>query len=98
LAGGSPSIEKAILFLMDSNVIPDSQHNVTTERCSNRERSLAVHGDSVANILELCSIYNLRCAICHKPVIPNRMNMQKIVASEAAAHPHSPLRAYQSLA
>jgi len=27
--------------------------------------------------LQLCSIYNLRCAICHRPVIPNRMNIRR---------------------
>jgi len=31
----------------------------------------------VASILELCESYNLRRAICHKQVIPNRMNMRR---------------------
>jgi len=31
----------------------------------------------IASILELCSIYNLRYAICHKSVIRNRMNMRR---------------------
>jgi len=47
----------------------------------------------VASILELYTIYNLCSAICQKAVIPNRMNMRRIVTSDAAPLPQSPLHA-----
>ena len=48
----------------------------------------------VARISEVCSIYNLHCAICHKQVIPYRMNMRRICRKRGSVQPANPALRY----
>ena len=50
------------------------------------------NGGRVAIISELCTIYNVRCANCHKQVVPNQIEHgKKLSAAPYSQTPTAPI-------